>query len=92
MNEALLGGSLCPPSEFQTFWRRHFRKVRMSLSYFRSNPRFPCPETAHAPRTPGLRLCVFYLAEAAVILPAGFAQISREKKNFRYFIWFELIK
>ena len=21
----------------------------------------------------------------------GFAQISREKKNFRYFIWFELI-
>ena len=32
MSEALLGGSLCPPSEFQTFWRRHFRKVRMSLS------------------------------------------------------------
>ena len=41
-----------------------------------------------APRTPGLRPCVFNLAEAA-IFTGGFAQISREKKNFRYFIWFE---
>ena len=40
ITEALLGASLCPPSEFQTFPRRtsQFRKVRMSLSEFRPKP------------------------------------------------------
>ena len=33
------GGSLCPPSEYQTFSRRNFAgKVRLSLSEFRSGP------------------------------------------------------
>ena len=39
-----------------------------------------------APRTPGLRPCVFHLAEAAMILPAALHKFLVRKKNFRYFI------
>ena len=90
MNEALLGSSLCPPSEFQPFdvtiSEGSHVAVRISFKAMFSIPR------DHAPCTPGLRPCVFHLAEAAMILPVALHKFLMTKKNFRYFIWFELSK
>ena len=90
MNEALLGGSLCPLSEFQTFWRRNFGRFACRCRNFVQSHVFhtPRPRTLY-PVTPALR---FPPSRSCHDFTGGFAQISHEKKNFRHFIWFELIK
>ena len=101
MNEALLGRSLCPPSDCQgapyvprlsfkpfdvaIFGRFACRCRNFVLSHVFHTPR---PRTPY-PGTPALR---FPPSRSRHDFTGGFAQISREKKNFRYFIWFELIK
>ena len=80
MNEALLGGSLCPPSEFQTFdvAISEGSHVAVVISF---KATFPIPPD-RAPCTPGLWHCVFHLAKAAMILPAALHKFLVRKRTF----------
>ena len=91
MNEALLGAPYVPLQSFKPFdvAISEVSHVAVVISF---KATFSIPRD-RAPRTPGLRPCVFHLAgRSCHDFTGSFAQISREKKNFRYFIWFELIK
>ena len=86
MNEALLGGSLCPPSEFQTFWSRNFGRFACRCRNFVQSHFFHTPKPRIPyPGTPSLR---FPPSRSCYDFTGSFAQIFREKKNFCYFIWF----
>ena len=58
----------------------HVAVVISFKATFSTRPRTPYPGT------PALR---FPPTQSCHDFTGGFAQISREKKNFRYFIWFE---
>ena len=92
MNEALLGAPYVPRlSQFKPFDVPISEGSHVSVVIsFKAT--FSIPRD-RAPRTPGLRPCVFHLAgRSCHDFTSDYAQISREKKNFRSFIWFELIK
>ena len=89
MNEALLGAPYVPRlSQFKPFdvpiSEGSHVSVVISFKATFSIPRATCTPGTEALRFPPSRSCHDFTF--------GFAQISRAKKNFRYFIWFELIK
>ena len=80
MNEALLGAPYVPLVSFKPFdiAISEGSHVAVVISF---KATFSIPRDC-APRTPGLRPCVFHLAEAAMILPAALHKFLVRKRTF----------
>ena len=90
MYEALLGAPFVPRLSLKPFDVTIFGSLACRCRNFVQSHVFhtPRPRTPY-PGTPALR---FPPSRSCYDFTGGFPQISREKKNFRYFIWCELIE
>ena len=81
MNEALLGAPYVPLQSFKPFDVAISEGSHVAVVIAFNEAPFSIPR-ARAPRTPGLRPCVFHQAEAAMILPTALHKFLVRKRTF----------